>query len=324
MSSKTPQFDRTRLRLQALEHRAHDLSVDSIAPLVAVPVTAPAMREVARRMVQARNNHRASVLMIGAHVLRSGVQRYLIDLLERGYLTCVSTNGAGAIHDYELARIGATTESVSRYIREGQFGLWRETGELNDIIRAGYNEGLGLGEAVGREIERSNLPHREFSIFAACYRLGVPITVHVGIGFDIIHEHPNCDGAATGGASYRDFLAFTAALEMLEGGVVCNFGSAVTAPEVYLKSLAMVRNVARQSGEAIRDFTTLVCDLRQLPRDLGSEPPKSDAAYYFRPLKTMLIRTVADGGRSYYVRGDHADTVPQLWSAIGDAEEKEE
>jgi len=142
----------------------------------------------------------------------------------------------------------------------------------------------------------------------------------VGIGYDIIHEHPNFDGAASGEASYLDFLELAAQLERLEGGVVMNFGSAVMAPEVYLKALAMVRNAAAAEGREIRRFTTLVCDLKEMPDSFRTEPCKSDPAYYFRPWKTMLVRTVADGGESFYVRGRHDETIPGLWKEIGTAE----
>jgi hypothetical protein len=234
----------------------------------------------------------------------------------RGYVSCIALNGAGLIHDYEYALIGATTESVAKYIQEGQFGLWKETGRINKIVHDAYKKKLGMGEALGRYIFEGNFPYKEISLLAAGYRLKIPITVHVGIGYDIVHAHPNCDGAATGATSYRDFLRFAAQVENLEGGVVMNFGSAVMAPEVFLKALSMARNVARQKGETIRHFTTLVCDLHKLPRNFHREPPKSSPAYYFRPWKTMLVRTVADGGQSFYVRGPHSQTVPALWSAL--------
>ena len=264
----------------------------------------------------ARARGAARILMMGAHVLRAGVNRQIIDLVERGFLDHIAMNGAGAIHDYELARIGATTESVARYIRTGEFGLWRETGELNDWVREAADAGLGLGENAGRRIAESDYPHRELSVLAAAWRRSVPVTVHVGIGYDILHEHPNCDGAAFGAASYRDFLIFARAVERLEGGVLLSFGSAIMAPEVYLKALAMARNVAHQEGRAIRDFATAVFDLVPIEGDIHHELPKTDPGYYFRPHKTMLVRTVADGGASFYFRGDHRATFPALRRAI--------
>jgi hypothetical protein len=252
---------------------------------------------------------------MGAHVLRAGVNRHIIDLLERGFIDHIAMNGAGAIHDYELARIGATTESVARYIRSGEFGLWRETGELNDVIREAAALELGLGENVGRRIEMSGYPYREWSVFAAAWRAGVPVTVHVGIGYDILHEHPNCDGAALGAASYRDFLIFARAVERLEGGVLLSFGSAIMAPEVYLKALAMARNVAHGEGRQIRRFATAVFDMVPIQGGIHRELPKSDPGYYFRPHKTILVRTVAEGGESFYFCGDHRATLPALRKA---------
>lgn len=310
------QFDRNRLELKPLAERHHDLGLSIIRPLEPTPISYPALQQVALRIRQAKECGRAVLLMMGAHVIRSGVQRYLLDLMENGYLSGIAMNGAGMIHDFELALIGATTESVAQYIQNGQFGLWRETGILNDIIQEACQQNLGMGEAVGKRIAEGKYPHSDISLLAAGYRLGVPITIHVGIGYDIIHEHPNCDGAATGATSYRDFLRFARLMENLEEGVVMNFGSAIMAPEVYLKALSMVRNVARQSDRKIAHFTTLVCDLLTLPEDFREEPSKSNPAYYFRPWKTMLVRTVADGGESFYVQGRHAETIPALWTML--------
>lgn len=151
-------------------------------------------------------------------------------------------------------------------------------------------------------------------------RLGVPLTVHVGIGHDIIHEHPNCDGAALGQTSYRDFLIFAESVTRLDGGVLLNFGTAVMGPEVYLKALAMARNVAHQEGRTICHFTTAVFDLIPLDGDTRRQAPKSDPRYYYRPWKTILVRTVADGGESFYVQGDHRATLPHLYHAALRAE----
>ena len=318
MNSKYPSFDRSQLLIKPLGERKHDMTVDYILRLdEPSPAFAhPQLAVVAERLVAARRRGAARILMMGAHVIKSGASRYVIDLIERGDLTHVALNGAGAIHDYELARIGASTESVARYIRTGEFGLWRETGELNDIIREAADLSLGLGEYVGRRIEESSFPHKDVSILAAAYRRSVPATVHVGIGYDIIHEHPNCDGRALGATSYHDFLIFTKSLESLEGGVMLNFGSAIMGPEVYLKALAMVRNVARQQNREIKNFATAVFDLVPIQGDIHHELPKTDPGYYFRPHKTILARTVADGGESFYFCGDHRATVPALRRAL--------
>jgi hypothetical protein len=317
MTSRYAIFDRSRLLLKPLAERRHDMD---LATLVALDAQAefshPKLATVAARLVEARHRGVARMLILGAHVLKVGVSRHLIDLIERGWLTHLAFNGAGAIHDYELARIGASTESVARYIQSGEFGLWQETGVLNDWTRQAAELDLGLGENIGRRIAESDFPHKDLSVFAAAYRAGVPATVHVGIGYDIIHEHPNCDGASIGKASYRDFLIFTRSVEDLEGGVLLSFGSAIMGPEVYLKALSMARNVAHQQGREIRHFLTAVFDVVPIEGDYHRELPKSDPGYYFRPHKTILVRTVVDGGESLYFCGDHRVTLPALRQAI--------
>ncbi|MEJ2673419.1 MAG: hypothetical protein P8168_14740 [Deltaproteobacteria bacterium] len=310
------EFDRSRLELLPLQSRNHELNLSAISSLTAPGDCHPVLSRVAERIHSARGQGSAVVLMMGAHVLRAGVQRYLIDLMERGFFNGIAMNGACAIHDFELALAGATTESVACYIESGQFGLWQETSSLNDIVFQAAAESKGLGEKIGEVIETELFPHRDVSIFAAGYRLGIPLTVHVGIGYDIVFEHPNCDGAAWGATSYRDFLRFAGVLENLGGGMVMNFGSAIMGPEVFLKALAMARNVARRQGRQIVGFDTLVCDLQNLPSETTRETAKDDPHYYFRPWKTLLVRTLSGGGESNYLRGDHRATVPQLWAAL--------
>jgi hypothetical protein len=312
-----PEFDRSRLRIQPLAQRQHDLDLSAILPLDApLPqFSHPAIPELGRRLAKAKQAGAARMLMMGAHVIRAGVSRYLIDMMQRGLLTHIAMNGAGPIHDWEFALVGGTTESVARYVQTGEFGLWHETGRINDVIRAGARDGLGLGEAIGRALLDGDFPHKDLSVLAAAARIGVPVTVHVGIGYDILHEHPNCDGAALGQTSYRDFLIFAQSVAGLENGVLLNFGSAVMGPEVYLKALAMARNVALQEGRVIRHFTTGVFDLVPLEGDTRQQAPKSDPRYYYRPWKTILVRTVADGGESFYIAGDHRETLPALYHA---------
>jgi len=314
LKTKYETFDRSRLLVKPLCERVNDMQLGYCLGLgdPAPPFAHPQLGDVARHLVRAREIGAARILMMGAHVIKSGASRHVIDLLEREFITHIAMNGAGVIHDYELARIGASTESVARYVREGQFGLWQETGLLNDWIREAAELGLGLGENVGRRILESGYAHTSVSILAAAYRLSIPATVHVGVGYDIIHEHPNCDGGALGAASYRDFLIYARTVENLEGGILLAFGSAIMAPEVYLKALSMARNVARQKGCLICHFATAVFDLVPIQGEIHKELPKTDSGYYYRPHKTILVRTVADGGESFYFCGDHRATFPAL------------
>ncbi len=318
------QFDRTQLNLKPLSERIHDLDLSVMMyPDGDLPdFHHDEITKIAHKIVKAKEKGATVLMMMGAHVLRSGAAPLLIDMMKRGWITHYALNGAGAIHDFEFAMIGHTTESVAKYISEGQFGLWHETGRLNDAISEGYRDGIGLGESVGRRISCDSFPHKDISLLSACYEMQKPCTVHVGIGCDIIHEHPNCSGEALGATSYTDFLIYADSITRLEGGVFLNFGSAVIGPEVYLKCLSMARNVAKQQGEEIAHFTTAVFDLLDLEnKSVHETPQKSDPRYYFRPWKTILARTVSDGGESHYIQGTHKQTVSALYRelcALGD------
>jgi hypothetical protein len=313
-----PKFDRSQLELLQLSERTHDFHLSEVLSLDAQtpPFTDRGLDTVIDRTVAAREQGRPVILMMGAHVIKVGIQRFVIDLMERGIITHVAGNGACAIHDYEMAMLGATTESVAKYIRKGQFGLWSETGQLNDIAVDAAKQAIGLGEAVGNAIQDSDFPHKDVSIYAAGVRLDIPVTVHVSLGYDIVHQHPNCDGAAIGASSYTDFLVFTRSVSQLEGGVLLNYGSAIMGPEVYLKALSMVRNVAHRRNERIAHFTTAVFDLIPLGDDIESEASKSDPRYYYRPFKTILVRTVSDGGESFYICGNHTETMPAMYKGV--------
>jgi hypothetical protein len=318
MPSRYKRFDRSRLQLRSLSERRNLVELEQVLEIGErpMPFEDPGLSAVADAITAAVRRKASVVLLMGAHVIKQGLSRYVRDLIRRGWVSVVAMNGACAIHDYELATIGATSESVPENILEGKFGMWRETGRINDIVAAGAKEDLGFGEALGKAIAASDLPHRDLSVFAGAYEASVPATVHVGIGYDIIHEHPNFDGAAVGAASYRDFLAFTRIIEGLEGGVVLCYGTAVMGPEVYLKALSMARNVAVQEGREIRSFTSVVFDLVRLGHDLSEEAPKDTPEYYYRPFKTVLVRTVRDGGTSHYIRGDHRATLPALHALL--------
>ncbi len=341
MPSRYQRFDVSQLELLPLSRRESLVTAADVLQLgdAPMPFDDPALPAVAAAMRQAKARGASIILMMGAHVIKQGLSRYVIDLIRRGYISVVAMNGACAVHDFELATAGATSESVAKYIAQGQFGLWSDTGQINDIVSAGAADGLGFGEALGKALceegcrghlarERGQdtlaTPHKDLSIFAAAYECGVPATVHVGIGYDIIHEHPNFDGAAAGRASHNDFLTFVRIVQNLEGGVVLCCGTAVMGPEVYLKALSMARNVARQGrgvggkGGEIRHFTSAVFDLLPLSGNLHAEAPKDSPEYYYRPYKTVLVRTVKDGGTSHYIRGDHRATLPALHKLLMD------
>ncbi len=324
-------FDRTKLRIRPLAEREHLLTRRDILPLHEAPPPLPSkekekLAEVAQAIRMARKNGRAVIWSMGAHVIRRGLGPHIVELARRGFLTHVATNGAGAIHDFEFALIGATTESVARYIDEGQFGLWEETGGgMNGIFKHAAQAGEGAGGALGRAISEDRFgmrfPHKEISVFAGLYRANVPATIHIAIGQDIIHEHPACDGAALGAVSYRDFLLYTKSMEKLKGGVFMNFGSQVMGPEVYLKALAMVRNAARTRGETVDHFVTLNCDLVAVD-DAAHEDATNEAFYYYRPKKTILVRSLGEGCMSFHVQGDHRATCLHLFRMLTSEEEK--
>lgn len=315
-------FDVSMLRLRSTGERGHDLRVSDCIDL-GKPLrmwNGESLVRISEAIGHARRRDKPVVAFIGAHPIKLGLSRFLIDLMERRFITHLATNGAGVIHDYELATLGGTSENVPHWIAKGQFGLWQESSQLNEVIKQGTQQGLGIGESVGRHIVEE-APTPAISLAASAYRNGVALTSHVTIGGDIVHSCPNCDGAAWGEASYTDFLIFAEAIRHMEGGVFLNIGTAVTGPEIYLKALSMARNVEHQSGRAITRFTTGVFDLAPIPANWRTGPPeKSQPGYYFRPWKTILCRTVADGGQSYYVQGDHQTTIPSLWWRLTEGE----
>ncbi len=281
--------------------------IDPAAP--APPFDNPELDEVADRIVAARRAGRPVIWMMGAHVIKCGLSRLLIDLMERGIVTHVATNGAGSIHDFELALIGETSEDVASSIEDGTFGMAEETGALmHQALREGVRLGLGYGESIGRFIAQDErFRHRDVSIAYAAYRLGIPFTVHVTIGTDIIHQHPACDFGILGWASGQDFKIYCASVSELEGGVFLNFGSAVTGPEVFLKALSIARNL----GYTVAHITTANFDLIPLG-DYRSKVGMDDPAYYYRPRKNIVNRPTSLGGKGFHITGDHVQTIPSL------------
>lgn len=309
-------FDTSRLRLRPLQERESDYDRETLyVPPLTRAVSTPTVVELALRIQKARARDKPVIAFLGGHVIKQGCSQLINDLVKRKIITHVAGNGAVMIHDWELSLHGKTSESVERYIKTGEFGMWQETSGINDAItRNTMRFNCGIGEAVGRQITGHH-PFYYESLVSTCYQQRVPLTIHPGIGYDIHHAHPNFDGVVFGGAATTDFLVFAHAISQLEGGVFLNIGSAVAGPEVYLKALSMARNVARQDGKEICHFTTGVFDIYPLG-DRRTAPDKTQPAYYFRPLKTILDRTVADGGESFYIEGNHNVTIPSLHSCL--------
>jgi len=273
---------------------------------------------VADAVVAARRAERPVVWMMGAHVVKSGLSRLVIDLMARGFITHVAGNGAVSIHDVELALIGATSEDVATSLEDGTFGMADETGRyMHQALREGVRDGLGYGASIGRFMDGHPefFPYREVSILWNAYRLGIPATIHVTIGTDIIHQHPAADFTVLGTASGRDFLSFCTSLSDLEGGVFLNFGSAVTGPEVFLKALTIVRNL----GYTVARITTANFDLISLGSDYHSKIGYADPLYYYRPRKNIVNRPASLGGVGYHITGDHVVTIPNLHHRVVEA-----
>jgi len=245
----------------------------------------------------ARSGDRGIVWGIGAHVLKTGLSPILVDLMERGYVSALAMNGAGVIHDFELALSGATSEDVDEALGPGRFGMAEETATLlNGAINDGVRDGLGLGQSVASALSRMQPAHAPLSVIAAAARLRVPVTVHVGIGTDIIHQHPTTNGAVLGEATYRDFQTFAAVCAKLEGGVVLNIGSAVIMPEVFLKALTIARNL----GNKVERFTTTTFDMTR----------------HYRAAENVQRRPTKLGGQGFYIIGHHEIMIPLLFAAI--------
>jgi hypothetical protein len=253
-------------------------------------------KDVVAAIVQARKDRRPVMLGMGAHAIKVGLNPVIIDLMERGIVTSLSLNGAGIIHDFELALIGRTSEDVDKEILTGAFGMAEETGSmLNQAIKsAGPEEGIGA--AVGRMIHDGDFPYKGNSLLAAGHRLEIPVTVHVAIGTDIIHMHPSFDGRATGELAQRDFLAFCSLVSDIEGGVYINLGSAVLLPEIFLKAVTLCRNL----GHSLHHFTTVNMDFVQ----------------HYRPNANVVRRPTQGGGRGFALTGHHEIMLPLLAAAI--------
>ncbi len=270
--------------------------------------------ELADRIVAAVRHGRPVIWSQGAHVIKCGLSRYLIRLMERGFIRHLAGNGACSIHDFELAFLGGTSEHVPTAIEDGSFGMWEETGRwMNEALNEGAAKGWGYGEALARYIDAApeRFPFRDDCVLYRAYQLGVPATYHIALGTDIIHQHPLCDFAAVGKTSQTDFRRLCRSVSQLDGGVFLNFGSSVIGPEVFLKALSIARNL----GYPTFSITTADFDLRPAcDGSAGAGPDGPD--YYYRPLKNIVQRPVSRGGRGWRFTGDHRSTVPALYGKL--------
>ena len=321
-----PLFDTSRIRTYPLGDRASKVHTDAIMRPEAVAGrraewTSPQLEETVEAVRTARAKGQPVIWMTGAHLIKNGFGPLLADLIQRGVVTLAATNMAGMIHDLELALVGRTSEDVPRALPRGEFGFAEETASLlNGAMAHAERLGVGLGEAVGRLIEGEAFPeavefaHRELSVAAAAWRTETPLTVHAGIGADIIDQHASWDPSAKGGCSGRDFLIFAAEIERMAetgGGVYLNIGSAITGPEVLLKACSMAANV----GHAPKGLFTASFDIR--PAALDDADDERKAAYYFRDVKTVVVRVPESfEGRGVYVQGNHLATVPALYQML--------
>ena len=313
----TREVDLSKVRTVPIAHRANKVRAEEFA---APPPPSGADRSFGafvrslpdvlaardfRRVVDAIANaahRRAVIAMAGGHVVKTGIAPALLELMRQRIVTHVALNGSAAIHDYEVARWGGTSEDVAAGLRDGSFGMAEETGrEMNEAITQGHRSGWGMGEALARAlVSRPDLAHPELSLLIGAHELGVPLTVHAAIGAEIIHQHPAADGAAIGETSHRDFRRLAASMPTLhEGGVVLNVGSAVILPEVFLKALTIARNLNR--GRPTH-FTT--CDF--------------DMLRHYRPRVNVVQRPTLEGGAGYEITGHHEIMVPLLVWAVMD------
>lgn len=261
-------------------------------------------KEFISLMARAKKKNKAIIFALGAHVIKVGLSPVLIDLMREGWITALAFNGAGIIHDFEIAFSGQTSEDVELQLKDGQFGMAHETAEmLNESINSGMERGLGLGETLGEMVSASDFPYKQMSLLAVAYDLNIPVTVHVAIGTDTIHFHPKTRGDVLGELSLKDFFLLCALLEKLEGGgIFMNIGSAVVLPEVFLKALSFVRN----RGQTLEDFTTAVFDF----------------IHHYRPHHNVVKRPHGKKGKGFYFIGHHELLIPLLAASLKSLELK--
>ncbi|MBU0519240.1 hypothetical protein KKA00_03655 [bacterium] len=309
--SKYPEIDNKRARLYSIKDRFSKVQLDFLGKPVSADASmqdwwdalpdiliAKDLKALIADIVDSRKRQKPVILMMGAHVIKVGLSPILIDLMDQGIITALAMNGAGIIHDTELSMFGMTSEDVASNLFDGSFGMVKETGDfINGAIDAGVKEKLGLGETIGKALVEAKAKNLDISLLGQAYLKDVPVTVHVGIGTDIIHQQPSTDGAAIGELSYRDFKILAQHITGLDnGGVVLNVGSAVVLPEVFLKALTVARNL----GDPCKKFTTANFDMIQ----------------HYRPRVNVVTRPTMGGGQGYTFTGHHEIMIPLLAAGI--------
>ena len=289
-------LDFTKIRTIPIRQRRNKLKLNEIINPEnnnIEPLNSNNFNELIERIKKAIDENKHIILMIGAHVIKTGMSLLIIDLMKKGIIKHIAMNGAGPIHDFEIALIGETSEYVEQTIEDGTFGMIEETGKmLNDAIREGAENNHGMGYAIGKKIAELNLPNKEYSILYWAYKLSIPLTVHVAIGTDIIHQHPSCDGSSIGKTSYNDFKIFADSVSRLEGGILLNIGCAVVLPEVFLKALTIARNL----GFNVKNITTANLDMLD----------------HYRPRQNVATRPTSLAGKGFIIIGAHQVTIPSL------------
>src|SRR3989338_8948028 len=262
----------------------HKVKINNLAELDSYfeEINSQEFNELCEKIKIAKKNNKKIILMLGGHVIKTGMSSYIIDLMKKGFVSHIACNGAVSIHDFELAYAGETSEYVEKTIEDGSFGFKEETGRImNQVINEAAENNKGYGYYLGKSIAESGYKYKDYSIFANAFNFNIPITVHVAIGTDIIHQHPSCDGSALGKTSYLDFKIFTDSVSKLEKGVIINIGSAVVMPEVFLKALTIARNL----GFKARNFTAITFDMIK----------------HYRPYENVCKRPTSLGGSYYYI-----------------------
>jgi len=319
-------FNTSRLKLKPLRERESKTTIgvminpDSKPPEISEDEYSR-LESIANSIKSSRERNYSVVWAFGAHLIKNGLSKVLIELMKRGYVQHILANEAVVIHDWELAYHGQTEEDVREQVKEGQFGLWEETGEyLNLAVNVGAKKGWGYGESIGRLIQEESIdgklishPNKNISVLARARKLEIPFSVGANIGQSINYTHPDCDGAAIGATSYRDFLRLVETFSNLQGGVYLSIGSAILSPQIFEKSISMARNIALQDGRPLDDFDIVVNDVQDGGWDWSQgEPPKDNPAYYLRFMKTFARMP----GRSQYIQMDNRKFLHNLYHLL--------